>query len=117
MGEVRPTSNSVWPEKIRASFARQAGFCRDLGSPFMGGLMDMLAQEGLPEGALRTRIADWFGDPSFKGDAVPLRLAGALHRLVLDGVARELAAYYPPQADGFDADRLRPALVAAVKRR
>ncbi|MEI2384573.1 DUF2332 family protein [Breoghania sp. JC706] len=114
MGEAGSASKDIWPEPIRAAFFRQAGSCRDLGSPFMGELMEMFAREGLPEGALRTRLVEWTGEPSAKGDAVPLRLAGALHRLVLDGAAPELAACYPVQAAGFDADRLRAALAVVV---
>ncbi|PTW55764.1 hypothetical protein C8N35_11289 [Breoghania corrubedonensis] len=74
----------------------------------------MLARGSLPEGALKTLIAEWPGDPSTRGDVLPLRLAGALHRLVIDGKVPDLAACYPPQATEFDAVCLAPALKVAI---
>src|SRR6185312_2122462 len=53
---------------------------------------------------------DWSGDP--RADALPLRLAGALHGLVLEGRAPALAAVYPPH-DAGDAS-LWAAVEAAL---
>lgn len=41
-------------------------------------------------------LLDWNGQPDALGDAVPLRLAGALHALVRQGRLPELARLYPP---------------------
>jgi hypothetical protein len=58
--------------------AQQAGIAESLGSPFMGQLLGLLARAGLPAGGVADRIRDWPGDISASGDAVALRLAGAL---------------------------------------
>lgn len=67
-----------------------------LGSAFMGRLMPLVAERlthGTPPGA---RILSWPGEVGPAGQSVPLRLAGALHALVLDGADPGLAAAYPP---------------------
>jgi hypothetical protein len=46
-------------------------------------------------------------------DAVPLRLMGAVHRLVLEGRAPRLAAFYP-SVGGDDASDPGPALLATI---
>lgn len=58
-------------------------------------------------------VAAWPGDPV--ADALPLRLAGAFHALVLTGAEPDLAACYPPGGDG-DPGRLRAAVSAALAR-
>jgi hypothetical protein len=45
-------------------------------------------------------MPDWPGDPW--ADAVPLRVAGALHSLALEGADRALEAIYPPRNIAFD---------------
>ncbi len=57
-------------------------------------------------------FADWPGDPL--EDALALRMAGALHALLLRGQAPELSAIYPPQAD-LDPARLRPTLIQIIE--
>jgi hypothetical protein len=48
-----------------------------------------------PGTALHGIIGAWPGDPL--ADILPLRVAGALHALVLSGMAPELATAYPPE--------------------
>ena len=71
----------------------QADSCRDAGSALtadvLGGAADDLAAGG-PTAALLGPLAD---DPP--GSVPPLRLAGALHRLVLERRAPALAVHYP----------------------
>jgi hypothetical protein len=50
-----------------------------------------------PEGTVTDRIFSWTGDITPRGQSVPLRLAGALHALVLRDHAT-LRAIYPPVA-------------------
>ena len=79
---------------IVAAFRTQAGWCRDLGSPFTARLLDEAAgalERGGPPADL---LGDWPGEPV--ADALALRFAGALHDLVLSGDAPALAALYPP---------------------
>ena len=72
----------------------------------------MLAEELGRRGLFADMVGVWPGDPV--ADALPLRLAGTFHALVLKGADPELAACYPP--DGGDPARLHGALLAALKR-
>ena len=60
------------------------------------------------------RILDWPGDPRGRADALPLRLAGALHGLVIEGRDPGLAAVYPPHHDAATDDALWAAVSAAL---
>lgn len=79
----------------RQAFADQARACAALGSPFAALLLAGFAERGLPEGPVAARIATWPGNIGSSGASVPLRLAGALHGLVLEARAPELAALFP----------------------
>lgn len=67
----------------------------ELGSPFMGQLMGLCATREWPDCPVTDRIFQWQGDLSPRSQSVPLRLAGALHALRLNGDA-VLDAVYPP---------------------
>ncbi|WP_434288866.1 DUF2332 domain-containing protein [Celeribacter sp. SCSIO 80788] len=97
------------------AFAAQAQSCRDLGSPFTATLLDSFVSVGLPDGPIGARIAAWPGDISSNGASVPLRLAGALHGLVLEGRDTDLAAFYPPHPLAEPAE-LHQAASAAISR-
>ncbi len=81
---------------VRAAFRGQAEFCDLMGSPFTARLCRLLAGRLAPGDAVADRVLSWSGDPSNRADALPLRLAGALHALVLAGADADLAAAYPP---------------------
>lgn len=83
------------------AFEAQAGYCEALGSPFMVRLMTLLAERLTDETEVGRHLLSWPGDPDPRADALPLRFAGALHALKLDGVA--LADVYPPN-EVRDAD-------------
>jgi hypothetical protein len=72
-------------DTVRAAFLGQAKACDALGSPFTARLCRAAAAHLTSETAVGQRILAWQGDPSHAGDSVPLRLAGALHALVLTG--------------------------------
>ena len=80
---------------IRAIFARQGQACLALGSPFMGRLMALFAKRLQPGMAVSDLLFNWPGDPAPNADNAPLRLAGALHALRLEG--RALGDVYPPR--------------------
>ena len=73
----------------RGAFRIQAHYCRANASPIYAAVCDALA-DGLTR-ATRTgaRVLDWPGEPT--RDAVPLRLMGGLHALVLAGADASLA--------------------------
>jgi hypothetical protein len=99
-------------ETVCEAFAKQAGYCDEHGSPFTARLLRGLMQtvrEGDP--ALHA-VAMWQGDPM--NDALPLRVAGALHALVLHGHAPELARHYPGGTHESDERALQQAAVEAL---
>lgn len=96
--------------KVRAAFKAQATACADLGSPFMARLMTLCAERLTRGTPVSDRILDWPGDPMHSADSVPLRLAGALHALKIEGIA--LTGVYPPQEVSDDA--LWTAVTAAL---
>lgn len=61
----------------------------------MGQLMRLCAESPWPSGSITDRIFGWEGDITPAAQSVPLRLAGALHALLLQG-HKGLAAVYPP---------------------
>lgn len=82
---------------LEAAFLHQANACAELGSPFMGQLMRLCAEnwsEALP---MARKFAEFPGDIGPSGASLPLRLAGGLHALVLSGADPALKAVYPPQ--------------------
>lgn len=87
---------------LKDAFAFQATACRNFGSPFMGQLCDLFARRDWPEGPITDRISAWEGNVGPSADSVPLRIAGALHALVLNGNAA-LQAVYPPNTPNDDA--------------
>ncbi|WP_373085397.1 DUF2332 domain-containing protein [Sneathiella sp.] len=90
---------------VRQSFVRQADACEVLGSPFTARLCRLAGNRLRADGAVSRHILSWPGDASAQGDSVPLRLAGALHALVLQQRNSQLAALYPPKNDDVsDAD-------------
>lgn len=94
---------------LRDAFLSQAEACTKLGSPFMGRLCRLFAERLEPGGAVADRLLNWPGDLTAAGQSVPLRIAGSLHGLILDGVDADLRAVYPPN-EASDA-----ALWAAIE--
>src|SRR5262249_34900521 len=75
------------------AFRLQAEFCGQFGSPLYAELLAR-ASDDIAAGGPVARILDgWSGNPV--PDALVLRLMGAVHRLVLDGAAPQLARHYP----------------------
>ena len=71
----------------------QAHFSGEFDSPMYGELMRRCADDVEQGGPLAQLLDGWEGKPM--PDALPMRIFGAVHRLVLDGKAPALAAFYP----------------------
>ena len=99
--------------EIRATFAKQAVWCEQLGSPLTARLMDGLGTALDRSTKTGRRVLDWQGRADALGDAVALRLAGALNALVRSGRLPDLAGMYPPN-DIPDGDVLTGAALAAI---
>ena len=86
------------------SLRLQAKACAALGSPFHAALLERAADDLAGGGPVEPILDGWAQDDlrSLMAAAVPLRLVGALHDLVLSGEAPSLAAAYP--RPGHDAD-------------
>lgn len=92
-------------EMLRA-LLQQAESCRSLGSPMYYDLFTNLAADYADGGRTYALLAGRSLRPIH--DAVPLRLAGAIHRVVLQGKDDRLARHYPSvggkPAEDFTAD-------------
>jgi len=80
---------------VVAAFSQQAGWCDRLGSPFTARVLAAVVAVLASPGDVQQLILAWPGDP--RADALPLRVAGGLHALVLTGRDAGLVACYPPE--------------------
>ncbi|WP_341897717.1 DUF2332 family protein [Ferrovibrio terrae] len=90
------------PTSIILAFRDQAEYCRALGSPFTGTLLDLAVERLAAGAAWAAPILNWRGDA--RADALALRLAGALHRAVLEGDPLLAACYAARQITAEDLD-------------
>jgi hypothetical protein len=98
------------------AFVSQAETCASMGSPFTARLCRLLAENLRPSGMVADRVLNWASDPSGRADAVPLRLAGALHALVLEDRDPPLARVYPPHHDSASDADLWDTIAGAFER-
>jgi hypothetical protein len=98
-------------DAVRQAFLDQAKYCDALGSPFTARLCRLHAERLEPGNAIADLTLDWPGNPSSSADSVPLRIAGSLHALVLEGKDSLLSIAYPP--DQVDDDALWAAVIHA----
>jgi hypothetical protein len=99
---------------VRGAFQAQARLCAAMGSPFTARLCTLIADRLVPGDPVSDRVLGWPGDPSNRADALPLRLAGALHGLVIERRDPGLAAVYPPHDAAASDDALWAAVAAAL---
>jgi hypothetical protein len=104
---------AVIEARVRDAFRDQAKACDDLGSPSTARLCRLVADRLNASSPVGNRILGWPGDPTSSGDSVALRLAGALHALVLSGRDDDLKACYPPNQ--VDDETLWRAVGRAIR--
>jgi len=80
-------------EHLVHTLRAQGRFCASSGSAMYGDLFELVATDVAGDGVFATILSGHRDAPS--RDAVPLRLLGGLHRLVLDGRAARLRRWYP----------------------
>jgi hypothetical protein len=88
---------------LAEAWSRQIAWCDGNGSPFTARVLEAAwadRERGGALAALLTLANGWPGDAG--ADAVPLRVAGALHALALSGRDAALAALYPPRQEQGD---------------
>ena len=96
------------------AFENQAISCRRLDSPFMGRLFETLAKAWPNDTALAEKLAGFDGDIGPSGHSLPLRLAGGLHALVLNGADPALGQVYPPNEP--DDEAFKNGILSALAR-
>ena len=89
-------------EKQVELFRTQARACAELGSPMYAELLERAADD-LAAGGVTAEVIAGHEDDSGPS-ALALRLVGSMHRLVLEGRAGELAAYYPSVGGTWEPD-------------
>ena len=90
----------------------QGRFCGSSGSPMYHELFELVAKDVEAGGVFATILAGHEDDSA--RHAVPLRLLGGLHRLVLDGRAPALRRWYPSTGGTWDGERAWPEIVVAA---
>jgi hypothetical protein len=91
-------------ETNRGAFRIQEFYCRKMEAPIYAEICAGIA-EGLDRGSeTGRRVLDWPGEPT--RDALPLRLIGGLHALVLAGADDELAEIFAGQVSAAGLNRV-----------
>ncbi|MEP9358136.1 DUF2332 domain-containing protein [Sphingomonas sp. KR3-1] len=91
-------------ETNRGAFRIQEFYCRKMDAPIYAELCVAIA-EGLDRGSeTGRRVLDWPGEPT--RDALPLRLIGGLHALVLANADAELAEVFAGQVSAAAINRV-----------
>src|SRR5436190_1853225 len=94
-------------------FLLQAEQCRAMGSPLTGALLEGAADDLARGGVVTDVVRPYLALPP---GAVPsLRFAGALHRLVLERKAPELALHYPSVGGTAPVEDVWPAAERACR--
>jgi hypothetical protein len=90
----------------------QGEVCAGLGSPMYGDLLRLVAADVEAGGLFAEVLSGHENDPGRL--AVPLRLLGGLHRLVLNGRAPALRRWYPSTGGHWDAESAWPEITLAA---
>jgi hypothetical protein len=98
--------------KVLDVVAFQARACAGSSSPLYGRVLDAIAAD-LRAGGVCAELLGGRGDDPF-GSALALRFLGAVHRIVLEGRAIDLAAFYP-SVGGTDQGDPGPAFLNTVR--
>lgn len=94
-------------EQVVRALRGQALACEKLGSRMYADLMSRAADDPAPAAAVLVERTD--RDDPFQAGTI-LRLFGAVHRLVLSGRLRDLAAHYPSVGGRYQGERTWTAL-------
>src|SRR5215831_713263 len=101
-----PTMSSGGPPEAEAielsrALRIQAVVCERMGSPFYRGLLERMADDVDAGGPAATVLAAH--RRTRFGEAIPLRVLGGLHRIVLSGAAADLETRFPSTGGDGDA--------------
>lgn len=99
-------------ENNRGAFLIQEHYCAKMDAPIYASICRALAKGLTRDTRTGARALDWPGEPT--RDALPLRLIGGLHALVLDGADEELAKIFAGEIS--EPDALQGALMRVLAR-
>jgi hypothetical protein len=99
-------------DRLLRSLHVQGQACAGLGSPMYGDVLERVAADVDAGGVFAMILSGHENDPGRL--ALPLRLLGGLHRLVLDGRASALRRWYPSTGGHWDADAAWPDIALAA---
>jgi hypothetical protein len=102
-------------EDVAGRLAWQVEWCQKLGSPLYAALLAHAADDARAGGPVWRALEGHEDDPV--ESMLQLRLMGAVHRLVLEGSAPDLARHYPSAGGDGDADAAWPAFRRLVSDR
>lgn len=94
-----PASQKTELQKLQDIFLTQAVYCDELGSPFMVRLCRLFAQQLKVNDPWAVPLLELPQGKNIWNIALPLRVAGALHALVLTKQCQRLEKVYPPHHD------------------
>ncbi|MEZ5174863.1 MAG: DUF2332 domain-containing protein [Acidimicrobiia bacterium] len=100
-------------QTVRTSFVKQVGWCERMGSVLTAELVAAALDDLDRGGPVSDIVAGYEGDAI--SDALPLRLMGGVHRLVLLGAAPGLARHYPTAGGTPDRATLVEDFLAVVQ--
>lgn len=95
------------------AFRMQSRAAAATGSPIYAELLSRAAEDLVRGGVLAEIVAGYAGQPVL--DALPLRVLGAIHALVLEGRAPRLARFYPSAGGHFEPDGAWSALLDVAR--
>jgi hypothetical protein len=99
--------------QLSEAFSAQADACENLGSPFTAMLLRQVALNLSEDHPVGAHLHGWPSYDTLRSGAVALRLAGAMHSVVLLEMDDGLAAVYPPNQ--VDDDTLWRAVEQAMR--
>lgn len=100
-------------DEIAVSFDRQAEWCAALDSAIYHRLLTAAAEDIRSGGPIAAIVGGFDREPV--AAALSLRFMGGVHRLVLMGVAPELARHYPSVGGTPDLSTITPAFLDVVR--
>jgi hypothetical protein len=101
-------------EHLVHTLRSQGRFCAGSGSQMYHELFELVADDVEAGGVFATIFSGREEAPSRQ--AVPLRLLGGLHRMVLDGRAAQLRRWYPSAGGTWDAEAAWPEITRTASK-
>ncbi|WP_421842098.1 DUF2332 domain-containing protein [Mycobacterium sp.] len=99
-------------EHLVQTLRSQGRLCAASGSPMYAELLDRVATDVQASGVFATILSGHIDTPA--QHAIPLRLLGGLHRLVLDDRIQTLRRWYPSAGGNWHAETAWPDIVDAA---